>query len=69
MSAVVNVSRDQLETPEAAGWTPEGVPLRWLAGLARLEDRYMALLNLEEILRSGEKVVEEAGAFQPELHP
>lgn len=53
VSAVVQVGRDQLEEA-AAGWQPKGVPLRWLAGLARLEGRQVALLNMDEVLVSGE---------------
>ncbi len=52
VSAVVQVGRDQLEN-EASAWAPKGVPTRWLAGLARLDTRPVALLNLDEILSDG----------------
>ena len=53
VSAVVQVGRDQLEDA-AAGRQPAGVLVRWLAGLARLEGRQVALLNMDEVLASGE---------------
>jgi purine-binding chemotaxis protein CheW len=52
VSAVVQVGREQLEN-EASAWSPKGVPTRWLAGLARLDSRPVALLNLDEILSDG----------------
>ena len=52
VSAVVQVGREQLEQ-EGSGWSPKGVPTRWLAGLARLEHKPVALLNLDEILAEG----------------
>lgn len=52
VSSVLQVGRDQLE--DAAGaWQPKGLPVRWLAGLARLESRQVALLNMEEVLAAG----------------
>ena len=63
VSAVVQVGRDQLEEA-AAGWQPQGVPVRWLAGLARLEGRQVALLNMDEVLASGE--AEASAALQGE---
>jgi purine-binding chemotaxis protein CheW len=60
VSAVAQVGRDQLETPEQAGWTPPDLPLRWLAGMARLEQRVMALLAIDEILKSGSQAAETA---------
>ena len=53
VSAVVQVGRDPLED-SASGWQPAGFPVRWLAGLARLEGRQVALLNMDEVLASGE---------------
>ncbi len=58
VSAVVQVGRDQLEN-EGSAWSPKGVPTRWLAGLARLDSKPVALLNLDEILAEGDA---EAGA-------
>lgn len=52
VSAVVQVGREQLEN-EASAWSPKGVPTRWLAGLARLDSKPVALLNLDEILAEG----------------
>jgi purine-binding chemotaxis protein CheW len=52
VSAVVQVGREQLEN-EASAWSPKGVPTRWLAGLARVDGRPVALLNLDEILSDG----------------
>ena len=59
VSAVVQVGRDQLEN-EGSAWSPKGVPTRWLAGLARLDSKPVALLNLDEILAEGDA---EAGAL------
>lgn len=53
VSAVVQVGREQLEDGPG-GWQPKGVPQRWLAGLARLENRHVALLNIDEVVASGE---------------
>jgi purine-binding chemotaxis protein CheW len=53
VSAVVQVGRDQLEDG-APSWHPAGVPMRWLAGLAKLDNRPVALLNMEEVLGAGE---------------
>lgn len=59
VSSVVQVGRDQLE--DAAGaWQPKGLPTRWLAGLARLESRPVALLNMEEVLNAGSAEAEAA---------
>jgi purine-binding chemotaxis protein CheW len=52
VSAVVQVGRDQLEN-EGSSWAPKGISTRWLAGLARLDGRPVALLNLDEILAEG----------------
>lgn len=53
VSAVVQVGREQLEDGPS-GWHPKGLPMRWLAGLARLDGRSVALLNMEEVLAAGE---------------
>jgi purine-binding chemotaxis protein CheW len=58
VSAVVQVGHEQLES-EAAQWQPKGVPPRWISGLARLDAKPVALLNLDEILAEG---LAEAGA-------
>jgi purine-binding chemotaxis protein CheW len=58
VSAVIQVGRDQLEH-ESNAWSPKGVPARWLSGLARLDGKPVALLNLDEILQDGQA---EAGA-------
>jgi purine-binding chemotaxis protein CheW len=63
VSAVVQVGRDQLEDG-APSWQPAGVPMRWLAGLAKLDNRPVALLNMEEVLGAGE--AEAAAALPPE---
>jgi purine-binding chemotaxis protein CheW len=52
VSSVVQVGREQLENTKDA-WQPKGVPQRWLAGLARLEGRSVALLNMEQVLAAG----------------
>jgi purine-binding chemotaxis protein CheW len=52
VSAVVQVGRDQLEN-ESSAWAPKGIATRWLAGLARLDGKPVALLNLDEILAEG----------------
>ncbi len=62
VSAVVQVGRDQLEDGPPS-WQPAGVPLRWLAGLAKLDGRPVALLNMEEVLSAGEA---EAAGVLPE---
>lgn len=59
VSAVVQVGREQLEDGPG-GWQPKGVPARWLAGLAKLESRHVALLNMDEVLASGEAEASEA---------
>lgn len=53
VSAVVQVGREQLEDGPG-GWHPKGVPARWMSGLAKLESRPVALLNMDEVLASGE---------------
>jgi purine-binding chemotaxis protein CheW len=53
VSAVIQVSREQLEGEVDEG-APQGVPLRWLSGLARLDGKPVALLNLDEILLDGQ---------------
>jgi purine-binding chemotaxis protein CheW len=63
VSAVVQVGREQLE--EVRGiLAPKGMPQRWLAGLARLEQRSLVLLNIEEVLASG--AAETAGVLDQE---
>lgn len=52
VSSVVQVGREQLEDG-TSGWQPKGLPARWLAGLAKLEMRPVALLNMEEVLAAG----------------
>jgi purine-binding chemotaxis protein CheW len=59
VSSVVQVGRDQLEDAKGA-WQPKGLPLRWLAGLARLESNPVALLNMEEVLSAGSAEAEAA---------
>jgi purine-binding chemotaxis protein CheW len=63
VSAVVQFGREQLEN-ESNSWSPKGVPLRWLSGLARLDSKPVALLNLDEILSDGSA---EAGAVMETL--
>lgn len=53
VSSVVQVGREQLEEGSGA-WQPRGLQPRWLAGLAKLEGRPVALLNMEEVLASGQ---------------
>jgi purine-binding chemotaxis protein CheW len=52
VSSVQQVGREELEG-EGNHWAPKGVPTRWLSGLARLEGRPVALLNLDEVLAEG----------------
>lgn len=59
VSAVVQVGREQLEDG-AGAWQPRGLPARWLAGLARLEGKPVALLNMDEVLASGRAEAETA---------
>jgi len=59
VSAVVHVGREQLEEGPGA-WQPRGIPSRWLSGLARLDSRHVALLNMEEVLAAGEAEAGEA---------
>lgn len=65
VSSVVQVGREQLEDAKGA-WQPKGLPVRWLAGLARLEGKPVALLNMEEVLAAGsaeaDAALEEGGA-------
>lgn len=59
VSAVVQVGREQLD--EGVGqWQPQGLPVRWLAGLARLAARPVALLNMDEVLAAGTAEAEAA---------
>ena len=52
VSAVVQVANEQLEaTP--AGWQLKGLPARWLAGLAKMGGKSVALLNVDEVLAAG----------------
>jgi purine-binding chemotaxis protein CheW len=52
VSAVVQVANEQLEaTP--AGWQLKGLPARWLAGLAHMGGKSVALLNVDEVLAAG----------------
>ncbi|HTB23300.1 MAG TPA: chemotaxis protein CheW [bacterium] len=52
VSAVIQVASEQLDdAPE--GWKRMDLPLSWLAGLARLEGKTVALLNVEELLAAG----------------
>jgi len=63
VSAVAQVGREQLEEVRGA-LQPKGLPQRWLAGLARVHDRSLVLLNIEEVLVSG--AAETAGALAEE---
>jgi|SRR5665213_1394963 len=52
VSAVVQVGSDQLDASPGT-WRFRGLPARWLYGLARLEEKSVALLNIEELLAAG----------------
>ncbi len=59
VSSVVQVGREQLDDGHGS-WQPKGLPQRWLAGLARLESKPVALLNMEEVLAAGSAEAEAA---------
>jgi purine-binding chemotaxis protein CheW len=59
VSAVLQVGREQLEDG-VGSWRPQGLAPRWLAGLAKLDGRPVALLHMEEVLASGTAEAEAA---------